>query len=1527
MNLKYGIIKKRLKILWYVSVTLTIALLAGVLIIQLPQVQTAIVDKVTEKLSENLDGNISVEKIHFKPFSTLVLKNLVIIDKTPVNSELDSTKAQVDTFFRAEYVIVKLSLMGLLDQESLKINSAYVKNAQMNLVLEDLKNGADTSAMTNNLSRIFKLGSDDTELEPDPDELFRISDIKVENMGFAMLNYSSSPLVYFGAGIDWNDLSVLDINATAHDLAFKDGIMSGTVEKLSFREKTGFDVSSMSGAARVGRGKTIIDNLKIKDQWSDLTLTQFMMSYRGIDDFKDFIKCVKLDGQIANSVIDFRTIANFAPQVAGNALSADISGIMSGTIEDFTVTDVSFSSRDGGFSGVINGRMTGIPEVYDMWIDAKVTNLRLTTEGLSKFVSHWMTEGEFDLGNYAKGYTFYGSASAKGFINNLDTKGYLRSKCGKAHATVRLDEIIRPGVPMKLSGSLSTKDLNVGRVINNDMLGEATLKTKLAMTIDDGISVDMDSLRIVKLNFNGYDYSDILAKGKYDSNSLNATIISKDPNLNFIFQGGYAKSEKSQNTVYKINASVGHADLNAINIDKRGKSIIQFRTNADFTQTAKGDILGRIDIGEILMENKAGRYDLGDIVLTSYSADNKYTARLNSTFANGTFSGTASIVDFIRDIKGITIDRELPVLANNEEFEWRGNSYQAGLVCHDIQNLLDFAVPGLYIESGSSLNANVTADGNMTVNLKSGRMAVRRNYLKGITLTMDNFNNVIKGEMKCDEISISNIIVTDNLLQLYAHDNRIGAGYSFDNHTDNETSGEFIVNGVISGDEDNRVVDLDIKPSSLRYNSKEWSIQPSNIRIDGSDITVDSFGAVSGEEFISLHGRASENYGDTLSLQLERFDLSSINSLLPSDYGVKGAVTGSAVLSSPISSMNLDIDLLCDSTYVANMPLGVINIGSEWNDRDKRFDFFAVNSLNGTNNLNITGNYAPENRYIDTEIEMNRLQVGYVQPLVDFIFSEMDGYMSGTLSAKGPIDKMTISSKDTRIDKTFLKIAYTGVPYVAEGKFSIDHTGVYFDDINFVDTYDGSGKIKGSINYDHFRDLSFDMHIIADKIEAINLTEEENQYFYGRMFGTGDIYFTGPLHSTLMTIDATTVKQGALHIPTDYASTSATSNLLKFKQMETFTYVDPYEIFVQKAAIEEESPDEFRLKLNVNARPDVEAFVEIDKASGNVLSGRGSGNISLDYGPDILEINGDYTIESGNYKFVAMGIVSRDFTIQEGSTIKFNGDIWDSDLDIDAIYKTKASIASLISDTTSVANRRTVECGIKLQNKIETPQLSFSIDIPDLDPTIKSRVESALSTEDKVQKQFLSLIISNNFLPDEQSGIVDNTSALYSNVSEMMANQINNIFQKLNIPLDLGLRYQPNTRGNDIFDVAVSTQLFNNRVVVNGNIGNKQYSSGNTQNEVVGDIDIEIKLNRSGAFRLNLFSHSADQYTNYLDNSQRNGVGITYQTEFNTFRQFFKNLFSSRKKRQAARIAEEQAMKETERTTIKIDRKQKDKNE
>jgi len=254
---------------------------------------------------------------------------------------------------------------------------------------------------------------------------------------------------------------------------------------------------------------------------------------------------------------------------------------------------------------------------------------------------------------------------------------------------------------------------------------------------------------------------------------------------------------------------------------------------------------------------------------------------------------------------------------------------------------------------------------------------------------------------------------------------------------------------------------------------------------------------------------------------------------------------------------------------------------------------------------------------------------------------------------------------------------------------------------------------------------------------------------------------------------------------------------------------------------------------------------------------------------------------------------------------------------VNGLYTTKASLANLISDENAVT-RRTVNCGIGITDKLRNPQVKFSIDIPDLNPTTQAEVEAALNTDDKVQKQFLYLLLAGGFLPSEESGITTNGSeVLLSNVTGIMAGQLNNIFEKLNIPLDLGLNYQSTSTGTNIFDVALSTQLFNNRVIVNGSVGNKQLY-GTTTSEVAGDIDIEIKLNQSGSLRANLFSHSADQFTSYLDNSQRNGGGIAYQREFNTFSQFIRELFTPR--RSSGRPADERPRQERDSTQIRRER-------
>ncbi len=160
----------------------------------------------------------------------------------------------------------------------------------------------------------------------------------------------------------------------------------------------------------------------------------------------------------------------------------------------------------------------------------------------------------------------------------------------------------------------------------------------------------------------------------------------------------------------------------------------------------------------------------------------------------------------------------------------------------------------------------------------------------------------------------------------------------------------------------------------------------------------------------------------------------------------------------------------------------------------------------------------------------------------------------------------------------------------------------------------------------------------------------------------------------------------------------------------------------------------------------------------------------------------------------------------------------------------------------------------------------------------------------------MALLLMGAFIPDESSGVVNGSEILVSNMTELMSNQLNSILQKLEIPIDVGIGYQGAYQGTNMFDVAISTQLFNNRVIVGGSVANRKYNNTASSGDMAGDLDIQIKLDDEGKFRLNLFSHSADEYTSYLDLSQRNGVGVSYQKEYGRFREFWRSLFGRRKK-------------------------------
>ena len=1488
--------KKFFHILKIVLVTAAVLIGAAFIAIQSSRVQTFVANEVTRRLKEHIDADIRIGKIQFRPFNTLILEDVLILDGAPAVPPADIVGAEpVDTFFRAGSVMAGFSIDGLFTGEGLKVSQAKVKDAQMNLVLE---------GESVNLSRIFGLTPSEEEKPAPEGDIFSIRDVRIEGMGFRMLNFGPERTVPEGTylpperageppvqvGIDWTDLDVRNIQLRGRDLKMSGGHISGTVSKLSFDERSGFRCLSLSGETRVGGGKVIVRNIHLEDGLSSLNLPLYMMSFDSAADFSDYINKVRMDGIIDESFLDFRTIGFFAPTIRDTGLRARIhSGSVSGPVCDMDIRKVRLTLDDGSFAGTVDGHLGDIPDIGKMSVDARLTGCVFTAGGIDRMVNAW-TEERIDFRKFAKGQRFFMNCSVGGRMNDMRIRPEIRSLIGNVGADIKFHDLIVESRPIRMDAVLKTEDLDVGKIIGSETVRRCSLETGVKMQLPDGRGTEMhlhiDSLKVDRLELLGYGYSHIAAAGDLTEDAFDGKFVCNDPNLNFLFQGTFALAHNTNNSLYKFYANIGHADLHALNLDKRRISRLRMQTGANFMRTGNDDLIGKVEIGGLVLESGDGVHEIGDAELTSIVRDGVFRIKFTSGFLDALYSGTGSPAAFISDIRDITLRRDLPLLQGGPSGEWAGRKYDIGVNFHDTRGLLSFLAPGMYIADSTSLKFGVSPKGLLDVKLGSSRIAYNGNYMKNFRAEFSNRDENLTGSATADVIKLGEIATLQNSrLKMYADDNRLGVGFLYENSGELDNDGELYALGELERDVDGKLgFSLRLLPSSVRLNSRHWNIRQSEFRFAEGCAEIKSFELTNGEQRLSAFGKVSKTAADTLSLELDSFDIGIVNPLVTPDLGLQGKATGVAMLVSPLDDRSILLDIACDSTYMAGEKIGLLSAKCEWDRTFNRFDMSVRNDLDGRTTFTADGKYTPSSRGIDARLSLDGMDIAYARPFVAEIFNRFEGSLYGTVTVDGPVTSPSISSENVEIRDGVLSIGFTGVPYLVNGPVHIDNEGAHFDNVTISDRFASTGTVNGAITFGNFETPGLDLNVKVNGMECLDTSPATSPYFFGHLFASGDVRVSGPFSGITLDIDAVTEKTGNLHIPIPNTSVAGATNLLSFKEEEKTVWIDPYEEMMSKLKKQAAEAGDISLNLRVGATPGVTAVVEIDRESGNMLSANGSGQLELKMKGDDFSINGNYGINSGNYKFVALGLASRDFQIKEGSSIRFNGDIMESSLNIDAVYRTKASLSTLIADTASVSTRRTVECGISISDRLKNPRLGFSINVPDIDPAVKSKVESALSTEDKIQKQFLSLIISNSFLPDEQSGIVNSSTLLYSNVSEVMANQLNNILQKLDIPIDLGLNYQPNSKGNDVFDVAVSTQLFNNRVIVNGNIGNRQYRNSSSNTDVVGDIDIEIKLNRPGTLRLNLFSHSADQYTNYLDNSQRNGIGMGYQMEFNGIR-------------------------------------------
>ena len=273
-------------------------------------------------------------------------------------------------------------------------------------------------------------------------------------------------------------------------------------------------------------------------------------------------------------------------------------------------------------------------------------------------------------------------------------------------------------------------------------------------------------------------------------------------------------------------------------------------------------------------------------------------------------------------------------------------------------------------------------------------------------------------------------------------------------------------------------------------------------------------------------------------------------------------------------------------------------------------------------------------------------------------------------------------------------------------------------------------------------------------------------------------------------------------------------------------------------------------------------------------------------------------------------IINKRFTIESGSSIQWTGSPMNAMLDIDAVYKVKASLQPLLQGTADLGAtvRFPWSASFTSASGFRTPRSPSTCGFPAPIPRRRAVIANALSTPETVDTQFLYLLLFNSFMSENSSQASSNIGSSVSAATglEFVSNMVSNWLSSSDY--NVVIRYRPKSElTSDEVDFGLSKSLINNRlfVEVEGNylIDNKQAVNSSMSN-FMGEAYITYLIDRAGTLKLKAFTQTIDRFDEN-QGLQETGIGVYFKEDFDNLRdlrQRIKERFTN-KKRKARRIA------------------------
>lgn len=1398
------------------------------------------------------------------------------------------------------------------DQSSLLNTKFYVKNLHADINKIDLNkevvdiqtislDGSDNSVL---FGKVLKKANNSAKSTADTTKVNWIvsaKDIQINNTSLAYRDDNQVRM----KGFDYFNIKIPGMKTSLSDLYYSADSISGSLNELITSDHSGFVIKQLKGDFTYTNTGAEIKNLYAETPRT-LLRDYVKVTYPSLDIVAKKPELLYVNATIKKSHVDMRDIYYFAPfldtmQVMKPLMDKKfaIDGRVMGKLNDLNIPAIDFQTLSNT-RVIASLRLRGLPEVDKMSMDLNLKKLTTGRSDIEKLVSKKMLPSGIELPN-----TIGLTGTFKGGMSAFNTNLSLVTEKGTAKFNGKVGMI---GRDTTYDAYVSIRDFDIGKIMKMDstlgilsfegkIKGHGTDPKKLVANFDGKVN-RMDAM--------GYRYQNIDMNLTADKGDIKAAVVSPDPNIQLKLNATANMKSKYPQVDFELQVDT----INLKNLKLMDDEFkYQGKLVGNFSSADPNFLNGAAHITNSSIFYSGAYYSLDSISLIAKADTSRNLLLLKSDFLNAHLVGKYKILELQSAIQDILQVYYQPGKAVKvPKYEPQNIEFSAQLT--RTKFIRDF-LPELTAMSDITLDGMFNSQSKtILAKLDAPKIIYNGTEINNVTLDINTLDSTLYYSALINKIKVSNVELVNTVFSGKVIQNNLDFGLWIKDKKEKE---QYHLGANMRVD--NGAFVFSLLQDGLMLNYDKWTINPNNVlRFGSTGIQANEFILSNKGQELSISSQDSV-LNSPINIAFKNFRIETLSKMLESEtVELGGGINGQATISRLESSPVFVSDLVINKFYIGRDTVGNVNIKVN-NEKENTYNANISITENG-NNVVLNGDFVnpPQGEArLDFTLDIAPLSMQTVQAFSLGYLKDSKGNLEGQLKITGSPSKPLING-DVKFKDAQFNIAMLNALFKAKDEtIHLDERGITFPKFALEDKKGNIAKLTGSIATTTYTDFDFNINVNTDNFEVLNSTQSDNDMFYGKMYLTSNLRIRGNLDKPIVdgTIKVLDDTDFTFVMPNDDPGMADRKGVVEFVDKRDTTRAN---VFAKLDSMTVTRLTGIDVDLNLQTDKDAKFKILLDAGSQDALNIQGEAelNAGIDASSKIT-LSGTFTVDKGSYSF-SFGPVKKDFTFRKGSTITWNGDPLDAQLNITAAYTTKAPTLELVATQLGSENANLYKQRIpfnvllKITDKLFQPQLNFDIDLDENNSVVSqdviSKVNNALTTlrenPSELNKQVFSLIVLGRFMstnPFESLSGGGGTEAIVRNsISSFLSGQLNRLASELitGVELDFNLTSEEDyatgagqTRTD--LNIGVSKMLLNDRLKIT--IGSNFEVEGNTRpgetaNNIAGDIQLDYQLSQDGRYFARVYRKNQYQVTlqgQYVET----GIGFIINMDYNRFKEIW----------------------------------------